>query len=297
MMPLLTGCPGESNSTTSATSATSTSSPTAALLAQMSSSCSVTQQTNGVTIQCGESSGFISNGSNIGGTSVSQGSQEGQQGSQGPTGPAGSQGPPGIQGTQGAIGPQGPAGPLGAQGPSGPQGQPGTNGGTGTPGLVVKNGTNVAAYLIHGNAYGRPQNEALVRLPSGGMISVDTVSGKFFENYPQVYFTGANCTGTAIFWNRSDWSSSVMIGRIYAGKNSFFQVTGFSATSITASSYEDYYSGNNYGTCSNSSQTFTVGTGTSYGFPVSTNPPALGMRISAPADLSAIAPLQFIIDN
>lgn len=137
----------------------------------------------------------------------------GPTGAQGPTGPRGDTGatgadgaqgpagPTGPQGIQGEAGPQGPAGTNGATGPQGPQGLQGDKGDKGDPGPTGQQGIKGETGAQGPKGDQGPQGPTG---PSGGVASVNGMTGAVTLNYNSVgapSTTGQNATGTG--WNIS----------------------------------------------------------------------------------------------
>jgi len=131
----------------------------------------------------------------------------------GPAGPAGATGPQGpvgatgAQGIQGETGPQGEQGIQGIQGPAGATGAQGEQGIQGPPGtafFVYDSADNLIGPVISygcdsGNANYRPAifNDITVVVTIEGKRYPLCVGRGGFERFTTLYYTGANCTGSA----------------------------------------------------------------------------------------------------
>ncbi len=112
----------------------------------------------------------------------------GAQGAQGAQGPQGIQGPQGAKGDTGSTGAQGAQGATGAQGPQGLQGPQGP---AGVGGLIARDSASTPVKI--GTVVGMNQDGPAVITPNGYLIA-PSFAGSF--NGGQIYWTGANCTGT-----------------------------------------------------------------------------------------------------
>jgi hypothetical protein len=146
----------------------------------------------------------------------------------------------GDDGHQGQQGPQGPQGPSGPQGPQGNPGSPGPN-----ASLVIKNGNNIAAYFLQFNDSSvYPYNAVLVMYPTGEVVWVNLATGKLTGRPYLIYYTGANCTGTAYVPPRQDMPYS--LNRVFVGTNNdgsyykFYKITGYETHFITAISEREF---------------------------------------------------------
>jgi len=129
----------------------------------------------------------------------------GPAGPQGPPGPAGADGTDGTDGAPGAQGIQGPQGPQGAQGPAGPTGPQGP-GGSGGFYLDDSTGTKVADFVTALSPYSIGTLFALNF--TGHTVPILYVgdssdAGTLKPYLPDLYFTTADCSGTARFNNYS----------------------------------------------------------------------------------------------
>jgi collagen triple helix repeat protein len=111
---------------------------------------------------------------------------QGLKGDQGIQGPKGDKGDQGIQGSKGDKGDQGIQGIQGIQGPKGDPGPPGPSGG----GVSLVDGNNVTL----GKVMSVVRGAATVLTSTGYSISIPFDAA--FQP-AQIYYTGANCTGTA----------------------------------------------------------------------------------------------------
>lgn len=131
---------------------------------------------------------------------------QGPQGEMGPAGPQGLVGPAGPQGPQGPVGPSGPSGPPGPKGDPGPEGPPGPIGPMGPPGgggMSLYDASNrKLGTVVEASQYG-----VTIVTSTGHLLNVEWTG----EMYPaQIYYSGSNCTGTAIL--NAGWSEA---GPIY----------------------------------------------------------------------------------
>lgn len=132
----------------------------------------------------------------------------GPQGKTGAKGAAGATGAVGPAGAKGEAGPAGPAGPRGEAGPAGDQGAPGPAGPQGPQGPAGPAGSGLGVFDVSNTRVGTFVTEAnvsytryLVMIPTGLSVGIpyrrvgtnDTVLKPWS---PDVYYTGANCTGT-----------------------------------------------------------------------------------------------------
>ena len=107
----------------------------------------------------------------------------GNTGTQGPVGPTGPNGAKGDKGDNGPTGPAGATGPVGATGPAGPTGPAG-----GGKNLLDGNNVNLGSVLS-------ADQSGVTVLTSGGYM-IEIPWNAAFPS-AQIYYTGANCTGTA----------------------------------------------------------------------------------------------------
>ncbi|CAG7857389.1 hypothetical protein MCAMS1_02190 [biofilm metagenome] len=153
----------------------------------------------------------------------------GLRGPTGLTGATGLQGPQGSAGATGAVGPRGPTGATGLQGPAGPtgpQGSAGTGGGV----SVLDANNNVLGVLIGFN-----RNGVLV-YKNGFFVSV-LFSGKF--PVTQMWWTGANCTGTPVLNDGNGDDGGFVMGTkivVYSRLSNTLYVPTATGTGVSANS-------------------------------------------------------------
>lgn len=165
-------------------------------------------------------------------------------------------------------GPKGEKGDTGATGSAGSVGATGANGSNGRDGidgngvrLSIKNGDQIIAVLVQYEII-EGQSAALLALPSGtyGYYTLD--KGYPVGRAPQVYFTGANCTGEA-YAGRSDSPGPHGLGRMYHvysdfdEPNQYYEAIGIATGKETFQSYRQFDVGDygERGKCINRSST------------------------------------------
>lgn len=192
----------------------------------------------------------------------------GPTGATGPQGPAGLTGPTGAQGIKGDVGATGPAGATGPQGSAG-QGVP--TGGTAGQVLTKVDGTNYNTQWATPGGGGLAVYDAnnvklgtLIDLPAGNIsstnyVTVQTSTGYLVTIYltkinnsdyllgSQIYWTGANCSGTPYLNAGSSNTNyryakvltySYSTGSLYSSSNPNADGTSQSVTMPTIASQE-----------------------------------------------------------
>jgi hypothetical protein len=126
-------------------------------------------------------------------------------------------------------------------------------------GLVLKDTNGQSkAYLVQ---YAPNIPYALIMLPNRDLIYINPRSGLFGVNAGEVFYTGANCTGTA-YTGRSDSAGPHVINRIYVGINDsgtptrYFHADSYAPGAISYVSYRDYMDVGRFDSCVTSSGTW-----------------------------------------
>jgi hypothetical protein len=155
---------------------------------------------------------------------------QGIPGAMGATGATGSQGPAGSNGVDGATGPAGPTGSTGATGPQGPAGS--------GSGLIVNDANGAAVGALLSQGYGEDLN-----LKSGKYFFTVGFEGDFPTG--QIWWTGANCTGTPYLNDgnggnigQPDYTAgqSYAYSVVYSGaQNQLYVLSGGDANSVATS--------------------------------------------------------------
>jgi len=205
----------------------------------------------------------------------------------------------GVKGDQGNVGPAGPTGATGPQGATGAQGPRGPTGAGAPVGFVIKDGNNVAARVIQFNT-GRYSDISdgqgvLVMYDGGEILWLNTITGKFEGRPEVVFYSGANCTGTAYKRPKQDGSPDI-INRIYIGKYTsgqyrhIYKITGFGTGIIQTVSRRSYIMQTS-GACETASDSFDTSMSGIGPMPILQELP-----LSSLQDLSHLAPLTVVAE-
>ena len=229
-----------------------------------------------------------------GATGIGQTGPMGDPGNVGATGPTGATGPVGATGPTG-IGAAGPMGPAGPVGPAGPMGPAGTGGG-----LVVKdaNGVTLGTLLSFGSGTTNASSTSQIWAYTPTKYTVGIDMGGTLVTPTQIYYMGANCTGTAYLNSGSSNTTRYMYGKSAFWSTANKQLYVPTAGSIDAQGRAVTVTGINYatqedpttGACSAATGTPT----TRALFPLATvTQQAIGLPAPVSASQNIAVPLQF----